>query len=62
MSLRSPPDDVTHCRINPQTLGVVGVLLSGQTTEDSLTQQGGHGVKNVMSGAGIVEKIIRHLC
>jgi len=35
---------VPHCRINGQPFGIVGVFVSGQTTERGLTQQPNEGV------------------
>jgi len=35
----SGTDHVSHCRINAQSLGVVGVLVAGQAAVDRLPQQ-----------------------
>jgi hypothetical protein len=44
-------DHGTHRRVEPESLGVVEVLVPGQAAEDRLPQQGGRGVLSIPAGS-----------
>ena len=57
---RPATDHVPHGRINREPLGVVGVLVTGETAEDRLPKLGRQGVLTVVAGALILQQTVSH--
>jgi hypothetical protein len=55
MVLGLAADDVTNDRVDPKALGVVGVLVSSETTVDRLTEETREAVARVFATARIGE-------
>ena len=55
-----PTDNPSHRRIMPQPLGVVDVLVAGQSPEDGLPQKTDKGMPAIPPRARIGEDIARH--
>ncbi len=56
----SPAHDLPHRRINRQSFGIIGILVTGQAAVDRLTQKPHQSVLDVLSGAPILEQRAGH--
>lgn len=53
--------DLTHHRIDGEIVGIVDVLVAGETTEDRLAREGDDAVQQVVTGPGVDEMLAYQL-
>ena len=58
---RPPTNELPHHRIAAKTVGVVNILVSGEAREDRLAQEPREPVAAILAGAGIGNRLCRHV-